>query len=84
LFLTPFSIEFLNLIDSGIFGVVPESYCLNNTDSIPSRIIVGKCYDDISPIFPTCTCCSSTMDRPAVTVECVEAFSSEAINKLLD
>jgi hypothetical protein len=71
LFLTK---ETVDIIESGISGPVPESYC-EYPEFFSDRIVISNC-EGAHPMIPNCTCC----DRVALQVSwCAEDFPDHAL-----
>lgn len=68
--------ETVDIIESGISGPVPESYC-EYPELLADRVIIGNC-EGGHPMIPNCTCC----DRVALRVSwCVEDFPKDALGE---
>jgi hypothetical protein len=70
-------LEFTSFIESGVWGLVPDTFCEN-----PSfiRQIIGDCEGEAA-LIPNCTCCDDITF--GVTLLCKEAFPRTALNRIL-
>jgi hypothetical protein len=82
--MSPLSKAFTNLVEAGIMGTIPESYCSNygGEGVLKTRSLLASCAGKAA-VVANCSCCDPSIQFPPIRVVCTEIYPQALVDKFL-